>query len=153
MVNVSASAFLFGRHSKTVPLTGGQCMTHDRSTIEAVVQNYFDALYEGDARGLSPLRGFALAGKGRVERAARARLARSRPQAALRQGRRQATRGFCGHDRPLRRIHRLYQGALPIAAALFHRLPGGDETERRLADCLEIVSLRSEAIAIPIPRH
>jgi len=24
-------------------------VSHDRSTLEAVVQNYFDALYEGDA--------------------------------------------------------------------------------------------------------
>ena len=24
-------------------------MSHDRSTVEAVVQHYFDALYEGDA--------------------------------------------------------------------------------------------------------
>lgn len=28
-------------------------MSHDRSSVEAVVQGYFDALYEGDADKLS----------------------------------------------------------------------------------------------------
>jgi ketosteroid isomerase-like protein len=28
---------------------GANPMSHDRSTVEAVVQHYFDALYEGDA--------------------------------------------------------------------------------------------------------
>ena len=41
---------------------------------------------------------------------------------------------------------RLHQGALPVAAALFHRLSGGDETCRRLEDRLEILSLRSARI-------
>ena len=27
-------------------------MSHDRSTVEAVVKNYFDGLYEGDAEKL-----------------------------------------------------------------------------------------------------
>ena len=43
-------------------------------------------------------------------------------------------------------IHRLHQGALPIAAALFHRLSGGDEAPRRLADRFEILSLRSARV-------
>ena len=30
-------------------------MTHDRSTVEAVVQDYFDALYEGDADKLGAI--------------------------------------------------------------------------------------------------
>src|SRR6266852_473109 len=30
-------------------LRGGQTVSHDRSSVEAVVQHYFDALYEGDA--------------------------------------------------------------------------------------------------------
>ena len=57
-------------------------MSHDRSTVEAVVQNYFDGLYEGDADKLGAIfrheRRFALAGKGRVAGADRAGLARSR---------------------------------------------------------------------------
>src|SRR6188768_3362361 len=64
----------------------------------------------------------------------------------LRQGRRQAARGFHRHDRPLRRPDRLRQSALPVAAALFHRLSGGDETERRLEDRLEILPLRSARV-------
>ena len=30
-------------------------MSHDRSTVEAVVQNYFDGLYEGDAEKLGAI--------------------------------------------------------------------------------------------------
>ncbi len=30
-------------------IEGGQTVSHDRSSVEAVVQHYFDALYEGDA--------------------------------------------------------------------------------------------------------
>ncbi len=30
-------------------------MSHDRSTVEAVVQHYFDALYEGDADKLGAI--------------------------------------------------------------------------------------------------
>src|SRR2546423_4398220 len=90
-----------------------------------------------------------MAGEGRVAGPHRAGLAGSRQEAAVRQSRRQAARGFYRHGRSLRRLYRLHQGALPIAAALFHRLSGGDETRRRLADCLEIVSLRREAIAHP----
>src|SRR4051812_44570202 len=67
-------------------------------------------------------------------------------EGALGQGRRQAARGFHRHDRPLRRSDRLHQGALPVAAALFHRLSGGDETERRLEDRLEILPLRSARV-------
>jgi hypothetical protein len=33
----------------TSPQTGESPMTHDRSSVEAVVQHYFDGLYEGDA--------------------------------------------------------------------------------------------------------
>jgi ketosteroid isomerase-like protein len=32
-----------------VHIEGGQTVSHDRSSVEAVVQHYFDALYEGDA--------------------------------------------------------------------------------------------------------
>src|SRR5213079_3755733 len=90
-----------------------------------------------------------MAGEGRVAGPHSAGLAGSRQEAAVRQSGRLAARGFYCHGRSLRRLHRLHQGALPIAAALFHRLSGGDETRRRLADCLEIVSLRCEAIAHP----
>ena len=58
-----------------------------------------------------------------------------------------AARGFHRHDRPLRRSDRVDQGALPVAAALFHRLSGGDETQRRLKDRLEILPLRSARVA------
>src|SRR5213079_336276 len=94
-----------------------------------------------------------MAGEGRVAGPHSAGLAGSRQEAAVRQSGRLAARGFYCHGRSLRRLYCLHQGALPIAAALFHRLSGGDETRRRLADCLEIVSLRCEAIAHPILRH
>jgi hypothetical protein len=35
--------------------TGEPIMSHDRSTVEAVVQHYFDALYEGDADKLGAI--------------------------------------------------------------------------------------------------
>jgi hypothetical protein len=34
---------------------GAQTMSYDRSSVEAVVQNYFDALYEGDADKLAAI--------------------------------------------------------------------------------------------------
>src|SRR5262249_32309202 len=47
---------------------------------------------------------------------------------------------------------RLHQGALPAAAALFHRLSGGDEARRRLAHRLEVLSLRyAGLISSPSP--
>src|SRR5439155_26530459 len=98
-----------------------------------------------------PNRGSALAEEGRIAGADRAGLARSRAQASLSQGRRQAARGFHRHDRPLRRSDRLHQGALPVAAALFHRLSGGNETARRLEDRLEILSLRSARVIVSKP--
>ena len=46
-------------------------MTHDRSTVEAVINHYFDGLYEGNAdklgADLPSLRRFALAGKGQLK--------------------------------------------------------------------------------------
>src|SRR5207302_1075331 len=52
------------------------------------------------------------------------------------------------HHRPFGRQHRLRQGALSAAAALFHRLSGGDAAQRRLEDRVEIVSLRYEGIIL-----
>jgi hypothetical protein len=37
------------------PSTGGHTVSHDRSSVEAVVQHYFDALYEGDADKLGAI--------------------------------------------------------------------------------------------------
>ena len=34
---------------------GEQIMSHDRSSVEAVVQNYFDGLYEGNADKLGAI--------------------------------------------------------------------------------------------------
>jgi hypothetical protein len=34
---------------------GGTAVSHDRSTVEAVVKNYFDGLYEGDADKLGAI--------------------------------------------------------------------------------------------------
>ena len=127
-------------------------MSQDRSSVEAVVKHYFDALYEGDADKMGaifhPSADLRWLEKGELQ-------VLTVPdwlgvsQARLGQGRRQAARGFHRHHRPLRRLHRLHQGALPAAAALFHRLSGGDEAEGRLADRLEILPLRSARLITP----
>jgi hypothetical protein len=35
--------------------SGGNALSHDRSTVEAVIQHYFDGLYEGDAGKLGAI--------------------------------------------------------------------------------------------------
>ncbi len=125
-------------------------MSHDRSTVEAVVHHYFDGLYEGNADKLGaifhPSADLRWVEKGELQVLTVPDWLDRVQEAALRQGRRQAARGFHRDHRPLRRIHRLHQGALPVAAALLHRLSGGDEAQRRLADRLEVLPLRSQAI-------
>ena len=147
-------------------------MSHDRSTVEAVVKNYFDGLYEGDADKLGAI--FDTTADLRwLEKGELQVLTvpdwldrvRKRPSAKAEGKPREDfivtstahdSKSLVGdqisrletyrHDRPLRRSDRLHQGALPVAAALFHRLSGGDETERRLEDRLEILPLRSARV-------
>jgi hypothetical protein len=38
-----------------VLILGGSALAHDRSTVEAVIQHYFDGLYEGDADQLGAI--------------------------------------------------------------------------------------------------
>jgi hypothetical protein len=121
-------------------------MSHDRSTVEAVIADYFDGLYEGDADKLGaifhPSADLRWLENGELQILSVPDLlerVRKRPSAKA-EGK---PRGFRRHHRSLGRIHSLHQAALPIAAALFHRLSGGDEAWRRLADRLEILALRS----------
>ena len=124
---------------------------HDRSTVEAVVQHYFDALYEGDAEKLGeifhPSADLRWVEKGELKVLTVPDWmgwVRKRPSAKAEGKPRE---DFVVTIDRSDDFHRLHQGALPTAAALFHRLPGGDETQRRLADRLEVVPLRSAGIA------
>jgi hypothetical protein len=45
----------FGRQMDLNRAKGEQIMSHDRSSVEAVVQNYFDGLYEGNADKLGAI--------------------------------------------------------------------------------------------------
>ena len=120
-------------------------MSHDRSSVEAVVQHYFDGLYEGDADKLGavfhPTADLRWLEKGELKVLTVPdwlAWVRKRPSARA-EGK---PRGFHRHHRSFRCQHRLRQGALPIAAALLHRLSGGDEARRRLADRLKVLPLR-----------
>lgn len=124
-------------------------MSQDRSSVEAVVQSYFDGLYEGDAEKLAaifhPSADLRWVEKGELQvLTVPDWLDRVRKRASAKaEGK---PRGFHRHHRPVGRQHRLRQGALPAAAALFHRLSGGDEARRRLADRVEIVPVRPEGV-------
>ena len=110
----------------------------DSSTVEAVVNHYFDGLYEGNAEKLGtvfdPSADLRWVEKGKLqvltvpdwlERV------RNRPSGKA-EGK--AREDFIVTiDRSDQINHRLHQGALPIAAALFHRLSGGDEGVQRTA--------------------
>ncbi len=103
-------------------------MSHDRSSVEDVVQHYFDDLYEGDADKLGAIspsfRGSALAGKGRIavfltvpDWLGRVR---KRPSA---KGRGQAAREdfiVCTIDRSDESTWPSSRSALPAAATLLH---------------------------------
>ena len=131
-------------------------MSHDRSTVEAVVQHYFDGLYEGNADKLAAI--FHPSADLRWLENGELQIltvpdwldrVRKRPSAKVEGKPREDF--IVTIDRS--DDSRLHQGALPVAAALFHRLSGGDETQRRLADRLQIVPLRLEGIATTVPRH
>ena len=128
-------------------------MAYDRSTVEKAVQLYFDGLYEGDADKLG-----AVFQRLRPTCAGRRRASlkiltvpdwlawvRKRP---VGQGRRQGARGFHRFYRSFRRSNRLYQGALPVAAALLHRLPCRLQDERRLDHRVEVLPVRRQGIGL-----
>ena len=133
-------------------------MSHDRSSVEAVVQHYFDALYEGDAKKLGEV--FHPSADLRwVEKGALQILTvpdwldrvSKRPSGKA-EGK--AREDFVVTIDRSDEFDRLHQGALPVAAALFHRLSGGDEACRRLADRLQVLPLRSarvRTIWLPAP--
>ena len=117
----------------------------DRSTVEAVVNHYFDGLYEGNAEKLGAVfdssADLRWVEKGKLqiltvpdwlERV------RNRPSGKAEGKPRE---DFIVTIDRSDEFHRLHQGALPIAAALFHRLSGGDEAFRRLEDRVEVVSV------------
>ena len=81
-------------------------MSHDRSTVEAVVKNYFDGLYEGDAEKLGamfhPTADLRWLEKGELQVLTVPDWldrVRKRPSG---EGRRQAARGFHRHHRSFR---------------------------------------------------
>jgi hypothetical protein len=128
-------------------------VSYDRSTVEAVVRHYFDGLYEGDtdrlAAAFHPSADLRWLEKGELKILTVPDWLAWVKKAPLGQGRGQAAGGFHRHHRPLRRFHRLHQGPMSAAAALFHRLSGGDEAQGRMADRLEILPLRSQGVAGP----
>src|ERR1700730_2329218 len=118
-------------------------MSHDRSTVEAVVQHYFDALYEGDADKLGaifhPSADLRWLEKGELQvLTVPDWLGRVRKPPPPRTGgqRREANRAAIDRS--------------DATTALFHRLSGGDETWRWLADRFQIVPLRSEGVSCPL---
>ena len=121
-------------------------MSHDRSTVEAVVKHYFDGLYEGDADKLGaifhPTADLRWLEKGELQvLTVPDWLDRVRKRPSAKAEGKPREDFIVTIDRS-DDIYRLHQGALPVAAALFHRLSGGDEADRRLADRLEILPLR-----------
>ena len=129
-------------------------MSYDRSTVEAVIQHYFDAVYEGDVDKLGaifhPSADLRSLEKGRLKVLAMPDWLdyfRKRPSAKAEGKPRE---DFIVTIDRSDEFHRLHQGALPIAAAVFHRLSGGDEARRRLEDRLEILPLRSARVASPV---
>ena len=126
-------------------------MSHDRSTVEAVVKNYFDGLYEGNADKLGaifhPTADLRWLEKGELKvLTVPDWLDRVRKRPSAKAEGKPREDFIVTIDRS-DDSHRLHQGALPVAAALFHRLSGGDEAGRRLADRLEILPLRSAGIS------
>ena len=81
-------------------------MSHDRSTVEAVVQHYFDGLYEGDADRIGeifhPTADLRWLEKGELQVLTVPDWLDRVRKRRIGQGRRQAARGFHRHDRPLR---------------------------------------------------
>ena len=80
-------------------------MSQNRSSVEAVVQSYFDGLYEGDAEKLGaifhPSADLRWVEKGELQVLTVPDWLDRVPQAPFRQGRRQAARGFHRHHGPL----------------------------------------------------
>ena len=81
-------------------------MSHDRSTVEAIVQHYFDGLYEGNADKIGaifhPTADLRWLEKGELQVLTVPDWLRSHPETAVGQGRGQAARGFHRHHRPFR---------------------------------------------------
>ena len=79
-------------------------MSQNRSSVEAVVQSYFDGLYEGDAEKLGaifhPSADLRWVEKGELKVLTVPDWLDLGAQAPLRQSRRQAARGFHRHHRP-----------------------------------------------------
>ena len=125
-------------------------MSYDRSTVEAVVQHYFDALYEGDADKLGaifhPSADLRWLEKGELKVLTVPDWmgwVRKRPSAKAEGKPREDFVVTIDRSDDSTAFD---QGTLPVAATLFHRLSGGDEAQRRLADRLEILPLRSAGI-------
>jgi hypothetical protein len=126
-------------------------MSLDRSTAEAVVKSYFDALYEGDADKMGtvfhPSADLRWVEKGELKVLTVPDWLgwiRKRPSAKAEGKPREDFIVTIDHSDG----STAFQGALPVAAALLHRLSGGDEAQGWLADRLEIVSLRSEGMRL-----
>jgi hypothetical protein len=118
-------------------------VSHDRSTVEAVVKNYFDGLYEGNADKLAAV--FHPSADLRWLERARCKFSPC-PTGSIASGnvppRPRASRArIYRHHRPLRQSTAFIKVRCQLPP-LFHRLSGGDETQRRMADRLQIVPLR-----------
>src|SRR6266404_3896413 len=137
-------------------------MSHDRSTIEAVVQHYFDGLYESDADKLGaifhPSADLRWLEKGQLQiltvpdwldrvrkRTSAKAEGKPREDFIVTVDRSDASTAFI-------------KARCQLPPRYFTRLSGGDEAQRRLANRLEVVSLRFAGIAIctdsrDYPRH
>jgi hypothetical protein len=121
----------------------------DRSTVEAVVKNYFDGLYEGDADKLGAIfdtrADLRWLEKGELQVLTVPDWldrARKRPSAKAEGKPREDFIVTIDRSDDQTAFIKVRCQLPP----LFHRLSGGDETKGRLEDRLEILSLRSARI-------
>jgi len=125
-------------------------VSEDRSSVEAVVKNYFDGLYEGNADKLGaifdPSADLRWVEKGELQvLTVPAWLDRVRKRPSAKAEGKPRDDFIVTIDRSDDNTA-FIKVRCQLPPALFHRLSGGDETCRRLEDRLEIVSLRSARV-------
>ena len=129
-------------------------MSYDRSTVEAVIQHYFDAVYEGDVDKLGaifhPSADLRSLEKGRLKVLAMPDWLdyfRKRPSAKAEGKPREDFIVTIDRSDESTAFIKVRCQLPPL---LFHRLSGGDEARRRLEDRLEVLPLRSARVASPV---
>ena len=132
-------------------------MSHDRSTVEAVVNHYFDAPLRRQCRqarrDLPPHRRPALGRKGRTAGPDRARLAGSRSKRPSAKAEGKPREDFIVTIDRSDESTAFIKVRCQLPPRYFTDYLVAMKLEGRLADRLEVLPLRSQAIATAIPRH